>query len=395
MSSTLAPAQQRIIDDAAKLTKERLAGRAAKYDEGALNPTESWHDLWKQGFLAMSIPKDHGGMELDTPSWIRVLEEVAKGCTATAMTLHMHSTVLRFIGALGTPEQKSRYFPEVVEREKLFGSWGSEPGMSFARAFLMETTTTPMENGFKINGIKHFCTMEGAASYAIVWSALNGSDDMSTSLMMPLVPAERPGQEVISGWDPMGMRGTVSPSMKFQDCFVAPDEVLGQPGDILRSGLVESFGLGYAAIYLGAATTALEGMIEYCKNRTYNPNPLPISHEPLTQRHVGEISIQLDAARLVLYQCAEDWAAADVPNRGLLAAKAKYICAEAAVFATSKAIQVVGGRSALKNLPLERVFRDVRTSTLMPPSTDLTLGVIGRAQLGLLGAVFNTGGEKE
>lgn len=96
----------------------------------------------------MCIPEDHGGMGLDTPSWIRVLEEVAKGCTATAMTLHMDSTVQRFIVALGTPEQKSRYFPEVVEREKLFGSWGSEPGVSLGRALLMETTTTPMENGF-------------------------------------------------------------------------------------------------------------------------------------------------------------------------------------------------------------------------------------------------------
>ena len=58
----MAPAQQKIIDDVAILTKERLAGRAAKYDQEALNPTENWHDLWEQGFLAMCIPKDHGGM---------------------------------------------------------------------------------------------------------------------------------------------------------------------------------------------------------------------------------------------------------------------------------------------------------------------------------------------
>ncbi len=80
--------------------------------------------------LAMSVPKDRGGMGLDTSTYVMLLEEIAKGCINTAMTLHMHSTVMKFITALATPEQMKRLYPEVVDGGKLFARWGSEPAVS-------------------------------------------------------------------------------------------------------------------------------------------------------------------------------------------------------------------------------------------------------------------------
>jgi len=187
------------------------------------------------------------------------------------------------------------------------------------------------------------------------------------------------------------MRATVSPSVEFANCFVKQDLILGQPGDGLKVGQIEGFGLGYAAIYLGAATAALEFATEYCKTTQFRPNPTPIADDPTIQRHLGEMSIQLEAARQVLYQSATQWAAADVPTRGLLAAKAKYLCTEAALLTISKAIQVMGGRSARRSLPVERLFRDVRTATLMPPNVDTMLVSIGKGQLGLGEALFPGG----
>ena len=115
MSTSLTPEQQSIVEGARKLTQERLAPRAAMYDREAAHPTENWRDLWEHGLLAMSVPKQYGGRDLDTLTYIRVVEEVAAGCANTAMTLHMHSTVQRFISALATPEQKARLYPDVVE----------------------------------------------------------------------------------------------------------------------------------------------------------------------------------------------------------------------------------------------------------------------------------------
>ena len=108
-----------IVETAARLARERLAPRAAEYDRDAKNPVDSWRDLWRDGLLGATIPRAHGGLGLDMPSYIGVVRVLAGGCASTAMTLHMHSTVMRFIDTLGTEAQRRRYFPEVVTHGKL------------------------------------------------------------------------------------------------------------------------------------------------------------------------------------------------------------------------------------------------------------------------------------
>ena len=121
------------------MTADEIAPRAAEYDAVGANPVESWRALWRAGFLGAAIPRVHGGLGLDVPTYAAVIGIIARGCASSAMTLHMHSTVLRFIDALGSEAQKRRYFREVVEHGKLFGSWGSEPAVSQSFTFLIET----------------------------------------------------------------------------------------------------------------------------------------------------------------------------------------------------------------------------------------------------------------
>ena len=185
--------QSELLDAVRKLTRESLAPRAALYDASASHPKENWGDLREHGLLALTIPRAHGGLELDPLTYIMVLEEIAKGCANTAMTLHMHCSVQRFIKEMGTQEQRATLFREVVEDGKLFGSWGSEPPVSLGRNLLVETSIEPMDGGYIINGVKHFCTMAGAASYYMTWCALSVSGDMNTSLVMAFVPANSPG----------------------------------------------------------------------------------------------------------------------------------------------------------------------------------------------------------
>jgi alkylation response protein AidB-like acyl-CoA dehydrogenase len=132
-------ARARIVETAARLAREKLAPRAARYDRDAANPVDSWRDLHADGILAAAIPVAHGGLGLDMTAYVDVIRTLAQGCASTAMTLHMHSTVMRFIDALGTEAQKRRWFAEVVGGGKLFGSWGSEPAVSLSRTLLMET----------------------------------------------------------------------------------------------------------------------------------------------------------------------------------------------------------------------------------------------------------------
>ena len=113
---------------------------------------------------------------------------------------------------------------------------------------------------------------------------------------------------------------------------------------------------------------------------------------PTVQRHVGELSAHLDAVLLVLADSAAKWDAADTLERGVLANRAKYLATEVSLELTSKVIQIVGSRGAYKDYPAERAFRDVRTSTLMPPTMDRMLEAIGKNALGLDAAMFNIPG---
>ena len=104
------PTDRSIVERAARLTRETIAPRAAIYDRDAVNPVDSWRDLWREGLLAAAVPRAYGGLGLDMPTYVAMIRTIAGGCASTAMTLHMHSTVLRFIGALGTDQQQHRYF---------------------------------------------------------------------------------------------------------------------------------------------------------------------------------------------------------------------------------------------------------------------------------------------
>ena len=375
----------------ARVTRERIAPRAAEIDREARNPVESWRELWSEGFLASAVPAAYGGLGLDMPTYVAVIRTIAQGCASTAMTLHMHSTVLRFIDALATETQKRRWFSEVVQHGKLFGSWGSEPAVSLSRTFLVETAVRADGDQYVVDGVKHFCTMELGASHYLVWCALDGESDMGKALLQVIVPADTPGIATDGKWDTLGMRGTYSPSVTFSGVRVPADCALGRPGAALQVGVVESFALGYAAVYVGVAEASFDFAVDYARKRVVKPENVPVASDPTVQRHLGALRVHLDAARLVLADSAAGWEDAEVVEKGLLANRAKYLATEVGLDVTEKVIQVVGGRGAYRDFPAERAFRDVRTSTLMPPTVDRMLETIGKSALGLTDGMFRIG----
>jgi butyryl-CoA dehydrogenase len=381
-----------LVDLVDRLTRDTIGPRAAAYDRDGKNPVDSWRDLQDDNLLAAAVPAAYGGRGLDMPAYVDVIRTLAQGCASTAMTLHMHSTVLRFIDALGSETQKRRYFAEVVKHGRLFGSWGSEPAVSLSRTFLMETVVRAHGDSYVVDGTKYFCTMALGASYYMVWCALDGEADMSKALLQVLVPADANGIATDGAWDTLGMRATFSPAVTFTGTRVPEDAALGRPGAAVQVGVVESFGLGYAAVYVGVAESALQRCVDYARKRVVKPDNVPVAHDPTVQRHVGEMSAQLGAARLVLDEAAAGWEPADMVERGVLANRAKYIGGETALAVTSKVIQVVGGRGAYREFGAERAFRDVRTATLMPPTADRMLEAIGKNVLGLTTAMFNVAG---
>ena len=374
--------QKRIIRIAEEVSESSLESRAAHYDELAIHPVESWRDVWESGLLAMTIPEDYGGIGLDMLTYIMAIEKLAHGCTNTAMTVHMHSVVQRYIDVLGSPKQKARFYPEVVDEGKLFGSWGSEPGRRGGSG-VAKTTISPVEKGFEINGEKHFCTMAGGAYRYMVHCTMS-TDSKDEGILMALVPCGASGLEITGNWNTLGMRATVSPSVSFKQCTVDTEEVLGIPGLSEKVGVGQGFGLGYAAVYIGAAQASLDFLIQHAKTQRYDPDTSKLSHSLIIQRGVAHMMLELDSARLLMYQSAALWEDNTDPiTRAVLAARAKYMASRVAVSVTSAVIQLGGGRVAHRRYPFERIYRDVRTCTLMPPNDDRSLEIVGKAELGI------------
>jgi alkylation response protein AidB-like acyl-CoA dehydrogenase len=214
---------------------------------------------------------------------------------------------------------------------------------------------------------------------------------MGKAVRLAVVPADTPGMTTDGKWDTLGMRGTYSPSVTFTGVRVGGEAALGRPGAALQAGIVESFGLGYAAVFTGIAEAALAFALDYARKRIVRPENVAVAQDPTVQRHIGGLVVHLDAVRLVLADSAAAWEAADVVERVNLANRAKYLATEVSLEVTSKVIQVTGGRGAYKDYPAERAFRDVRTSTLMPPTMDRMLETIGKSALGIQEGMFRIG----
>ena len=374
--------QQELVDTAERIAHEFLAPRAAEVDASGTNPKESWHDVWQNGLLTIGIPKKYGGHELDMLTYVMVIEKLAGGCTNTGMTVHMHSTVMRFIDALGTDKQKAMYYPEIVEDGKLFGSWGSEPQTRGGSAF-RHTTITPDGDGYVLNGEKNFCTMSGGAHRYMIHCNAQNTPDPIGSQVLALIPNDVAGLSQMDDWNTLGMRGTVSPSMKLDNCVVTKDGVLGKPGDGYHTGITQGFSLGFAAAYVGAAQTALDFTKDFCIKQTFSGASGRVADELLVQRTIAEMTMALSSARMALYDAASQWEGKTANQRAVIAARPKYLATLASQDVSTKAIQISGGRSVHKRWPLERIYRDIRTSTLMPPNLDRCLELIGRDEFNL------------
>lgn len=383
----LAPEQAELVERVARLSRQNFAARAAEYDANSSFPFENYSDLRDEGLLALYVPRENGGLEADPVTFSLCLIEIAKGCPATALTFNMHSTVIEaFLKGLASEEQKQRYYGEVVDKGAIFASITSEPDSSFAKAFVMRTEFSPVDDGYHVKGVKHFCSLGDAADYYFVSGLLSGTDTAREGIVSALIPRANSGIEIESRWNSTAMRGTTSHSIRY-DSVVPHSAVIGGPGTLLTADF-SSFALGYAAVYQGVAEAAFEYIAQYAQNKVFAPATEPISHNPLIQRSIGDMATQLRAARLLIIDAARTKMHGDREATILAVNQAKYLSAEVGLAVTTQAMRMAGGGGILKSSPLERWHRDSLAGPVMPPSNDRCMETIGKILCGLQAATL-------
>jgi len=364
-----------------------IAARAEAVDlEGAF-PYESFRELHEAGYLAITIPRDLGGLGADVLEYALAHERVAHACGSTALAANMHLTLIGKIAETGMwpAETLVRVTRDIVENGVLINSANSEPEMgSPSRGGLPTTTAERTPSGWVINGRKRWASLAPALAYMLALATVvDGNAPPRRGNF--LIPANTAGVRVEKTWDNLGMRGTASDDVVFTDVEVPFEALVPIDGsDVPGDGFGWS-GFGGAAVFLGIGQAARDESVRYAQERRPNGMSGPIAELQTIQHRIARIELDLLQARALLYATAEWWLAHPEERKANMwrLAAAKYAVTNAVIRATDEALKVTGSAGLSATSPLQRYFRDARTAIGQPPIEDAALTSIGKAALGL------------
>jgi len=387
MEFSITPAQRDLQERARRLAAD-FATRAAQHDRDASDPVENYAALREAGFYGLNVPAELGGGGVGLLGWSLAAEELAQGCGSTALSFNMHLSVVgpMMESPLVPRAAKERLAKMVVGEGKLIGGNFSEPTTSgLVGTPVPLTRARKVDGGYRITGRKAFASMIAVADYVMVL-ARPEEDPSPTAAMFLLVPPDAPGRRVDHVWDTLGMRATRSDSMTLEDCFVPEEALLVRADDVVpfRRDGANWFWASYTPVYLGIGVAAYRAISETLKGRTPPGFTQSLAYHPDVRRQVGEMSVDLEAARLLTHYSAwlSDTQGATPATLSALY-RAKYFVGEAVTRVTRTAMTLGGAHALFKTGPLERFFRDGAVAPVQFPPRDFCLSTLGMFELGL------------
>ena len=371
---------------------------AAEVDEEERFPMETVQKMAKLGMMGIYFPKEYGGGGADVLAYAMAVEEMSKVCGTTGVILSGHTSLcVAPIFEFGTQEQKDKYLPKLCKGEWI-GAFGlTEPGAG-TDAQGQQTTAVFDEatNEWVLNGSKIFITNAGYANVFII-IAVTGKkpDKRNPKKMIKLISSfivERtdPGFSVGLHEKKMGIRGSSTCELIFQDCRIPADRQLGKLGDGFKIAMMTLDGgrIGIAAQALGIGEGAVNEAIKYSRERVQFGKR--ISQFQNTQFQLADMATRMQAAQYLVYAAAcKKQAFMDAEHAGdkpipysADAAMAKLFAAEAASDVTRRAVQIFGGYGYTRDYPVERMMRDAKITEIYEGTSEVMRMVIS-ANLGV------------
>jgi alkylation response protein AidB-like acyl-CoA dehydrogenase len=393
----LADAEAEMADAARRFGRRTLAPRAARYDRDATFPIENFRDMHTEGLLAICVPKDEGGCGASFRAYCLAASELGRYCGATALSWNMHVCSTLWTGALADDlimtateraehnERRRLHYKRIVGDGAIYAQPFSEGGAAAAGMAAFGTEAKGVQGGFVLNGTKIFASLSGAADYyGVLCTERNEGEEANRRNTLYLaVPADAEGVSVVGDWDPLGMRGTVSRTLRLKDVFVSEDEMLMPRGVYFRaaSSWPHMF-LTLSPTYMGLAQAAYDFTIAYLRGELPGTPPVKRRMFPTKQIAVAEMRVMLEQTKTLWFQAISEARANPTKDQLLRAYAAQFTVMENANALASRAIRTCGGQALLKNLALERIYRDSRCGSLMLPWTaEICLDRLGRESL--------------
>ena len=372
--------QREIRDLVRRLARERIAPRAAEIDESHEFPWDVVELFRENDLFGLFFDEELGGLGTGTLLSLVAIEEVSKVCATSGLILAVQELGSLGLKLAGNGEQKRRYLPRLASGEWLCAYALTESG-SGSDSAAMRSTARLEGDGYVLNGSKRFITNAGVAQLYTVFAKTDPQAGHA-GISAFLVEADTPGFEVARVEPKMGIKGSTTGELVFEECRVPAANLLGEEGEGFRIAMriLDRSRPGVAAQGLGLAQGATDFAVEYAKTRETMGKP--IGEHQLVAAMLADMETKCEAARGLLYRFG---AAVDEGIDGSeltkLSAMTKLYCTDVAMEVTTDAVQVLGGYGYISEYPLERMMRDAKITQIYEGTNQIQRLVIAREML--------------
>ena len=374
-SDPLTDEQREIRDLVRTLVRERIAPRAAEIDESAEFPWDMVELMREHELFGLAFDEEHGGSGAGSLMLLVAVEEVSRACATTGLVLAVQELSSLALRLAGTDEQKNRYLPRLASGESIAAYALTEAG-SGSDSAAMRTQAKRDGEEYVLNGSKRFITNAGVAGLYTVFAKTDpegGHDGISCFV----VEADAVGFEVGRLEPKMGIKGSTTGELFFNDCRVPAGNLIGEEGEGFKIAMriLDRSRPGIAAQALGIAQGATDYALEYAKSRETMGEP--IAEHQLVAGKLADMETRCEAARGLLYK-AGLMMDEDAPGLTKVSAMAKLFCSDTAMDVTTDAVQILGGYGYIKEYPVERMMRDAKITQIYEGTNEIQRLVIAR-----------------
>jgi alkylation response protein AidB-like acyl-CoA dehydrogenase len=374
-SDPLSDEQREIRELVRTLARERIAPRAAEIDESAEFPWDMVELMREHELFGLAFDEAHGGSGAGSLMLLVAVEEVSRACATSGLVLAVQELSSLALRLAGTDEQKNRYLPRLASGEWIAAYALTEAGAGSDSA-AMRTQAKRDGEEYVLNGSKRFITNAGIAGLYTVF-AKTDPDSGHAGISCFVVEADAPGFEVGRLEPKMGIKGSTTGELFFNDCRVPAGNLVGQEGEGFKIAMriLDRSRPGIAAQALGIAQGATDYALEYAKSRETMGEP--IAEHQLVAGKLADMETRCEAARGLLYK-AGLMIDEDAPGLTKVSAMAKLFCSDTAMDVTTDAVQILGGYGYIKEYPVERMMRDAKITQIYEGTNEIQRLVIAR-----------------
>jgi len=376
----LTETQTLIRDTARKFARERVAPQARGFDKEEHFSVELFKELAALGLMGVNIPAQYGGAEAGVVSYSLAMMEMAAACASTSVAMAVTNMCAELIHKFGNEAQREKYVTRLTSGEAVVGAFalsephaGSDPGA-------MLTTAVRRGDKWILNGSKQWITSGAYAGVMVVWARTGGPGNKGLSAFV--VEGGTPGLLVGKHEDKMGLRGSNTVGLTFEDCEIPAENLLGREGEGFKLAMIALDGgrIGIASQACGVGRAALEASIRYAKDRKAFGQP--IGDFQALRFMMANMATELQAAELLTFRAASLKEQGQPFSRE--ASMAKLYASEMSNRVCDKAVQIHGGYGYIDEFPVERYFRDARVQTIYEGTSEVQRLVIARETFKLL-----------